>query len=138
MIRAVLDTNVLISIALPGGHLEPLVAAWQKGRFRLLISQEIFEEYLRVLTYPKFELSAEDIRRMLEHELWPYAELVKVTSRIRAMSSDPSDDKFLACAIDGHADWIVSGDRHLLNLKVFRGIRIDSPARFLYFIQAST
>ncbi|MBI3333799.1 MAG: putative toxin-antitoxin system toxin component, PIN family [Candidatus Omnitrophica bacterium] len=131
MIRFVLDTNVVVSIALPGSRLQPLVEAWQGGRCRLLLSTEIFEEYLRVLTYPRFQLSSEDVRRTLERELRPYAEPVRVTSRINVVDADPSDNKFLACAVDGDADWIVTGDRHLLRLSPFRGIRIGSPAQFL-------
>ena len=131
MIRFVLDTNVLVSMALPGSRLLPLVEAWQRGRCRLLISQEIFEEYLRVLAYPKFRLSFEDIRRILESEIRPYAESVHVKSRIDVVHSDPSDNKFLACAVDGKADWLVTGDAHLLRIRVFRGVRIGSPTAFL-------
>lgn len=130
MTRFVLDTNVLVSIALSGSRLGSLVEYWQQGPGRLLISLPIFEEYLRVLTYPKFRLSLEEVRRLLEREIRPYAELVRVTSRIHEVASDPSDDKFLACAVDGRADWIVTGDRHLLALENFRGIQIGTPAQF--------
>lgn len=131
MIRFVLDTNVLVSIALPRGRLEALAQAWQQGRCRILLSEAIFDEYLKVLTYPKFRLTSEDIRRILERELLPYAEFVKVTSDIRAIEADPSDNKFLACAVDGDADWVVTGDRHLLGLKTFKGTQIGSPREFL-------
>ena len=136
MIRLVLDTNVLVSIALPGSRLHPLMECWQKGESRLLISLAIFEEYLRVLTYPKFRLSAEEIRLLLEREVRPYAELVRVTSRIHEVASDPSDDKFLACAVDGRADWLVTGDRHLLGLREFRRVRIGTPAQFLRLLKS--
>lgn len=134
MIRVVLDTNILVSIALPGSRLLPLVSAWKDGRCRLLISEEIFDEYLRVLTYPKFNLSVEGIRRLLEHELRPYAELVRVTSRVHVITADPDDNKFLACALDGHADAIVSGDRHLLTLKHFKGISILTGRQLLNWL----
>lgn len=131
MIRFVLDTNVLISIALARGRLHLLVDAW-KGRYcRLLVSGAIFEEYLRALHYPKFRLSPDDIRQLLETEVRPHAEEVKVTSRIEQIPEDPSDNKFLSCAVDGKADWIVTGDRHLLRLGIFRGIRLGTPAQFL-------
>ena len=138
VIRVVLDTNVLVSIALPRSHLERLAQAWQEGRCRLLLSAEIFDEYLRVLTYPKFRLSSEDIRRILEREILPYAHQIKVTSRIQEIAEDPSDNKFLACAVDGRADWIVSGDQHLLRLKRFRDIQIGSPVRFLQVLGKAT
>lgn len=131
LIRAVLDTNVLISIALPRSRLQPLVEAWKRKRFQLLISEEIFEEYLRVLTYSKFRLSTEDIRQILERELRPYAEWVGVTHPVDLIREDPSDNKFLACGREGRADWIVTGDRHLLRLKRFEAVQIGTPAQFL-------
>ena len=126
-----MDTNVLLSIALPRSRLHSLVDAWQHRRCRLLLSSEIFDEYLRVLTYPKFNLSAEDIRQLLERELRPYAELVQVTSRVQIITEDPADNKFLACALDGHADAIVSGDHHLLALKHFKDIPILTGRQLL-------
>ena len=131
VIRLVLDTNILISTALPGSRLRELVEAWQDGRCRLLISPEIFDEYLRVFAYPKFGLSMEEIRRILEHDVWPYAEQIKVTTRVTAIAADPSDNKFLACAVDGRADYIVSGDHHLLTLRQFRRIPILTARQFL-------
>lgn len=131
MIRFVLDTNVLLSIALPRNRLRSLVEAWQEGRCRLLLSSEIFDEYLRVLTYPKFRLPPDHIKRILEQEVRPYAELIHVTSQVNVITADPTDNKFLACAVDGHADVIVSGDRHLLVLKQYRGIAILTARQFL-------
>ncbi len=57
--------------------------------------------------------------------------LVDVTSRIDTIKVDPSDNAFLECAVDGRADYIVSGDRHLLGLGTYRGIQIISPREFL-------
>ncbi len=51
--------------------------------------------------------------------------------RIDAVAADPSDNKYLACAVEGNAAFIISGDRHLTDLQSFRGIRITSPAEFL-------
>ena len=124
MNRVVLDTNVIVSAALPGSRLHSLVEAWQQGRVQPLVSREIFDEYLRVLAYPKFRLSPEDIRLLLEHDLLPYVEFVKVTSRVDVIRDDPTDNAFLACALDGRADAIVSGDHHLLELRSFRGIPV--------------
>lgn len=137
MTRFVLDTNVLVSIALPNSHLDELLLAWQRGRVRLLISREIFEGYLRVLTYPKFRLTTQDIQRILEREVQPHAEEIVVTSRIHAVKEDPSDDKFLAYAVDGKADWIISGDRHLLRLNPFRGVRIGRAFEFLQAVSST-
>ncbi len=129
--RVVLDTNVLVSTALPGSRLQSLVDAWQHRRCRLLLSREIFDEYLRVLTYPKFRLTSADIKRILERELLPYAEMVNVTTQVEAIVEDPADNKFLACAVDGRADVLVSGDHHLLELKAFHETAIISPRQLL-------
>ena len=131
VIRIVLDTNVLVSVALPSSRVAALADAWQRGRCRILLSRDIFDEYLRVFTYPKFRLSSVDIASVLEQALLPYCERVTVTSRVEAVADDPSDNKFLACAADGRADFLVSGDHHLLALKRFRGIPIVSPRSFL-------
>ncbi len=131
LIRIVLDTNILVSVALPDSRLRPLAEAWEAGRCRLLISREIFDEYLRVLTYPKFRLSSDDVTRVLERGVLPYAEWVTVTSRIDVIREDPSDNAFLACALDGKADAIVSGDHHLLELGTFHAIPILTGRQFL-------
>ena len=131
MIRVVVDTNILVSVALPESRLQILADGWQKRRFRLLISAEIFDEYLRVLTYPKFNLSSADIKRILEKELLPYTEMVKVTTQVNVIVKDPSDNKFLACAVDGHANFIVSGDQHLLSVGQFHHIPILTARQLL-------
>ena len=107
-----------------------LAEAWRTHRCLPLLSQEIFDEYLRVLTYPKFQLSSSEIKRVLEHDFLPYAEFVRVTSQVEVIAADPSDNKFLACALDGRADVVVSGDRHLLTLKRFHGIAIVTARQF--------
>ena len=58
-------------------------------------------------------------------------EPVEVTKRVQAVPNDPEDDKFIECAISCNADYIVSGDRHLLNLKEYAGIRILKASEFL-------
>ena len=103
----------------------------------MLVSSEIFDEYLRVLTYPTFKLSAEDIKRIVERELRPYTELVSVSSHVDVIKTDRSDNKFLACALDGRADAIVSGDHHLLALRRFHHIPILTARQFLDHISDS-
>ena len=131
MIRVVVDTNIVVSTALPGSRLQPLVEAWKDRRCHLLVSRAIFEEYLRVLTYPKFQLSSQDIARIIEGDLLPYVEFVNVRTRVEAVPEDPADNHFLACAVDGKADLVVSGDHHLLKLRAFQGIPIVPARDFL-------
>ncbi len=132
MIGAVLDTNVVISALIFTGEANALVTAWQQGRFRLLISKTLLDEYIRVLHYPKFHLSEDEIRHLVEEELLPYIKPIKVrSSRLLNVCRDPNDDMFLSCALAGHASFIVTGDKDLLDLNPFRGLNILTPREFL-------
>jgi hypothetical protein len=129
-VRVVLDTNVLVSALLFTGTSSDLVPLWQRNAITALLSRPILEEYLRVFSYPKFELSEEEIKVLIEEELLPYVEVINPRSRLRVVKRDPSDDKFLECAVAGKAGVIISGDKDLLSLARYRRIRIQSPAQF--------
>ena len=131
MIRAVLDTNAVVSALIFNASAFPLVTAWQQPRFRLLVSPALLEECIRVFHYPKFRLSEGEIKRLLYQELVPFITPVKVSRTPRVILADPSDDHILACAVAGNADIIVSGDRHLLDLGQYRAIPIVPIADFL-------
>ncbi len=129
MIRAVLDTNVFVSAFLLPGRLNRLVDFILQRAFIWLISEEILGEYFTVASRPLFKLSSKEVESLL-YQVKERAEWVHIRSKVEVVIRDPSDDKFLACAIDGHADRVVTGDRDLLVLKSFRGIRIEKPAEF--------
>jgi putative PIN family toxin of toxin-antitoxin system len=129
--RVVIDTNVVISAFLFGGEPGELIPLWKSGRINPLASKEIVDEYLRVLTYPKFGLAPEEINFILYQEIVPHFEIVRVKPGRVIIGDDPSDDKFIRCAEAGRAKTIISGDQHLLRLKSFGSIRILTPARFL-------
>ena len=129
--RVVLDTNVLVSALLFTGVTSELVPLWHKGTIAVLISREILEEYLRVLAYPKFQLSEGEIKDLIQEELLPFVQVIKPGIRVHVVKRDPSDNKFLECAIAGKADVLVSGDKDLLALRHYRRIRIQTPAHFL-------
>jgi uncharacterized protein len=130
-VRVVLDTNAVISALLFSGVSSKLVSLCQKGLITPLLSREILDEYLRVLSYSKFELSEKEIKELIQEEILPYAEVVKPKARLRVVRRDPSDNKFLECAVSGKAAVIISGDKELLSLGRYRQIRIQSPAQFL-------
>jgi putative PIN family toxin of toxin-antitoxin system len=130
-VRVVLDTNAVVSALLFSGVSSKLVSLWQNGLITPLLSREILDEYLRVLSYPKFELSEEEIKELIQEEILPFAEVVKPKTRLRVVRRDPSDNKFLECAVAGKASVIISGDKDLLSLGRYRQIRIQSPAQFL-------
>ena len=129
----VIDTNVVVSALLFGGKPGELIQFWKTGQIRPLISKEITEEYLRVLAYPKFGLSENEITFLLSHEVLPYFKIVEVKSGTRktTVKDDPSDDMFIRCAESGICRIIISGDRHLFDLKSHDEVRMLSPSRFL-------
>jgi putative PIN family toxin of toxin-antitoxin system len=107
------------------------VPLWQSGVITPLVSRSILEEYLRVLSYPKFKLTDAEIKGLIQEELLPYAEVIKPRRRLRVIERDPSDDKFVECAVTGKARVIISGDKDLLTIGTYRKILIRSPAQFL-------
>jgi putative PIN family toxin of toxin-antitoxin system len=129
--RVVIDTNVVISALLFGGEPGELIPLWKSGSIKALVSTEIVDEYLRVLTYPKFGLAAEEINFLLYQEILPYFEIVRPKPGRVIVGDDPSDDKFIRCAEAGRAKTIISGDQHLLRLQYFGNISILTPVRFL-------
>lgn len=127
--RVVLDTNVIIS-SLWGGKPGEVVDSWKDGRILLLVSFTILREYLAVCA--RFGLTDAQLKeRGLLFLESPFSALVHPHSSIDVITEDPPDNRFLECAVDGSADFIVSGDQHLLRLKTFREIQILSPADFL-------
>jgi len=131
LLRVVLDTNVFVSAVLFGGKPGRILSAAREGTMRLLLSAPVLKEYVTVLAYPKFDLPPADIRRLIREELVPWSEPVRITTTVRFIREDPSDDKFLELAVDGKADMVISGDRHLLGAKMFRHIQILSVEDFL-------
>jgi putative PIN family toxin of toxin-antitoxin system len=130
-IRAVLDTNVLVSALLFAGPLNRLVSLWREGRFSLVVSGDILVEYLRVLAYPKFGLAAEEVKFLIEEVVLPFAVTVNPRAAPPIVREDPADDKILHAAVAGRARFIVSGDGHLLALGAHRGARIVTAREFL-------
>lgn len=116
MKRVVIDTNVVVSGLLFGGIPGEFVTLWKRGQIRPLCSREIIEEYLKVLVYPKFSLSESEIDFILTNEILPWFEVITVKAGMPFVKADPSDDKFIWCALAGKAKAIISGDDHLVAL----------------------
>ncbi len=132
MKSVVIDTNVVVSALLFEGKPGKLIQLWKADQIQPFISKEITEEYLRVLAYPKFNLSENDIGFLLNHEILPYFKAVKIKPGCwkTIIKDDPSDDMFIRCAVSGICKIIISGDRHLLDLKTYGKIRIFSVSLF--------
>ena len=128
--RVVADTNILVSALLFGGTSEQVFLAGLRGEIQLLTSLTLLKELEKVLK-EKFKLSIPLVREIVE-EVREAAEIVEVFSHIKAISYPDEDNRVLECAVDGKADFIVTGDtRHILPLKEYGGIKILSPSEFL-------
>lgn len=131
-----MDTNVIVSgILSRTGAPAELLHAWRERHFLLLTSPAIVAELRSVLQYPrirkKYPLSDEDVDQiitLLEHDALLVAGDANVAGSV---SDDPKDEMFLACALEGQADVIVSGDHHLLDLGAYRDISIITARQFL-------
>ncbi len=130
MYRVVLDTNVIVSAAISKGKPRELLDRGIENRFSLVISEFILKETETVLRRPKFKTGEDEIQRVVL-ALMQSGDMVRVESDFRAIESDPSDNMILNTAYDGHADFIVTGDRALLRLKRFKKIRILSVSEAL-------
>ena len=132
--RAVLDTNVVVSALLWGGTPERLIQAAIDGALELATSPALIEELREVLARPPLASRLTQERMRAEQAVSLYARLATQVSPLaieKIVTADPDDDEVLACAIAARADLVVSGDRHLTALKTHRGIRILTPAQAL-------
>lgn len=128
--RVVLDTNVFVSGIFFSGPPYQILKAWHDGKLKLVISPEIFEEYLRVGAVLNEQFPTIDLGKILE-VVADKASMVHAQSLPEAVCIDPDDDKFLACAISGKSRVIVSGDKHLLHVSGYREIRVMKPREFV-------
>lgn len=135
MIKAVVDTNVLVSgIISPKASPAKIIDLWYKRKFVLVTSKEILKELQKVLSYPKiakkYHLDKEKIDEYMKG-FFIFSELCSPTKKISVIKDDPGDNKFIEAAITARANFIVSGDRHLLALGEYRGTKILTAKRFL-------
>ena len=127
--RVVVDTNIIVSGYL-GGALEEIIVAWKSGKFALVVSKAIADEYLKVLRRPKFKIERAEVDDFAAL-LLKIADFVIPLKSINAIPADPTDNKFLEAAVEGKANLIVSGDGHLLELETFRNIPIITAREFI-------
>jgi putative PIN family toxin of toxin-antitoxin system len=139
MIRAVLDANVLVSGIVTEGVPRSILRAWRAGHFHLVASRATLDEISRVLRYPKIvrrhHWSENEIHAFME-SLEALAILTPGKLRLNVVAADPSDDRYLECAVEGDADYLVTGDRHLLELAVYREVEILLPREFMALLAA--
>lgn len=134
MHRVVIDTNVLISgIIQRKGFPYKVVKSWEDETILLITSPLMIKEAKKVLNYPKIKkkycLDEAKIKQTVLN-LLKYSILIENPPALDVKKEDPDDNKVLSTAIEGKADYIVSGDSHLLDLKAYKEIKIITAKRF--------
>lgn len=129
-LRVVLDTNVFISAVLFGGPPREVLGLAIGGAVECFVSAPLLDELVGFLQRPKFGFSAEESLRLVE-EIHGICRVVEPGTRISRVGADPADNRALECAVEARADFLITGDAHLLEVGKFRKTRIVRPAEFL-------
>ncbi|MCX8177152.1 MAG: putative toxin-antitoxin system toxin component, PIN family [Candidatus Bathyarchaeota archaeon] len=137
--RVVLDVNVWVSALLWGGKPAEIVKAAEEGKVVIVASEEIVGEISQVLNYPKLRkvYQAAGLRHKdLVEAVIKVVRFVEVSKRVSVVVEHPADDKFIECVLAAGADYIVSGDRHLLKIGGYKRTRILSVSELLGILEA--
>jgi len=126
--KAVFDTNVLVAAFVTEGVCAKLLGRARRKQLNLVISPFILKEFENVLL-KKFSASKQQIRTAAKL-ISEAAEIVSHSSMVSGICRDPDDDQILSCALSAKADYLVTGDSDLLELKDFQGIGILTPSAF--------
>ena len=137
MLRVVLDTNVLVSALISDGKSRELLKMGIVKQYAIVISDLILKELALVLSRPKFKTSQDEVQRVIV-ALMRTAEVVNVTSKLKAVKEDPKDDMIVDTAYDGNANMIVTGDSHLLALNEYREIKIVTVDKMIAYLNSNT
>jgi putative PIN family toxin of toxin-antitoxin system len=139
--RAVLDTNVLVSAVLSdAGPPGSILRAWRKGSFQIVLSLPLLRELEAVLSRPRIvkRLGWSEVERTaFVVALGESAMIVTPSEEVKLIDADPADNRVLEAAAEAGADYIVSGDRHLLDLGSYERIEIVTPVRFAAVLSTS-
>ena len=130
MKRIVLDTNITISAFFWKGYPRVVYDLAREGKVTLLSSLKMEAEFIRVLAYSRFGLTPAEIVPIVNN-LREYVQFIEIKSKVDVVKEDLTDNIFLECALDGKADYLISGDHHLLNIGSYEGIQIIRAKDFL-------
>lgn len=127
--KVVVDTNIFISAFGWGGRPLEIVELLEEAEIRNCVSEAIIEELSSSVSYPKLDfpvkLQTEIIEFVLAHsDFYTTREYIKI-------APDPKDNKFIECALSAYARFIITGDKGLLSVQQFRGIRVVTSEVFL-------
>jgi putative PIN family toxin of toxin-antitoxin system len=142
MKKVVFDTNILVSAMLIKNGI-PAQILQHYQQFDLVLSEAIIAEVVRVLHYPHIQkryaaqVQEADIQTYVKN-LRRMGKIIKVQTTLSVVTDDPDDNKILACAQEGAATYLVTGDPDLLIIGEYQGVRILPPAQFLELLRQST
>ena len=134
MLSVVADTNVYISALEFGGTPERFLRWAEAGGFQLVMSDAIMAEMAKVLRGDKFRWPEEEVVKA-QRQIARFTKRVQPTDTLHVITADPPDNRILECAVAAQADYIVSGDNHLLRLKQYGNAPIVKVADFMRRIQ---
>jgi len=134
--KVVIDTNIFISGFGWDAKPEEVLKLLKQKRIINYISLEILNELKRVVSYPKLKFSDQLQNRILEFVFF-YSEVIEPTEHISHITKDPEDNKFLECAIAARAEFLISGDSHLISIAEYRAVKIVDAATLLNIILKS-
>ena len=128
--KVVVDTNVLVSGVYFGGMPSRILEAWRDKRIDVVVSPDILEEYRRVGEHLETQFTDVSLAPFLAL-LVMNAEIIEPPDLPEQVSRDSDDDKFIACALAGGCHVIISGDKDLLSISGYRGVKVVAPREFL-------
>ena len=136
MIKVVIDTNVFVS-SFFGGNPRKIIDLWKEGEILWCLSSEIVDEYVTVLRRMGLQ-NEKEINELLKIFAGGYQIIFAAqTPHLEIIKDDPDDNKFIECAVELEAQYIISGDKHLQKIRKYFGIAIVNPKDFLAEIDKS-
>jgi uncharacterized protein len=133
VLRITADTNVIISALNFSGNPARILEMAEAGEIRLAISDDILNEVERVLRRPKFGWTQEQVGGAIRG-LSAFAEHVEPKQCTDVVKEDLTDNRILECAAASGSEYLVSGDKHLLKVGQYQGVKIVTPADFIEVI----
>lgn len=137
--RVVLDTNIFISALISRqGSPAKILDKWQKKEIEVVVSSAIIAEIYRVTGYERLQKKYHRIREEREgliDDLRKFATIVEPQQKLSVVLADESDNRYIECAVDSGANYVVTGDPHLLAVNEYQGIVMISPATFLAILE---
>ena len=132
--KIVLDANIFISSFFWGGNPRTVLERAIAGIDELFITKEILDEINNVIVRPKFHADADEINYFI-NSIEEISNKIIPRKRIDNGSRDKTDNKYIECGITAHANYIISGDIHLLEIKEYETVKIVTAKEYLEIVK---